>query len=109
MTTIEDLIALINRTQPDDIQSLFEKSWEGTCPCFWGSRLVSGHRLYIHGRCWRVSVVGNQDLHVWGIFAKNDLRRVGEALKRKLDAQKWYNPYTIILGKLGSRPIKRRR
>lgn len=107
--TIEDLIALINRTEPDHIQGLFDRKFDGSCPCFWGSKLIDGHRLYVHGTCWRVAKVGNQDLYVWGNFVKNDIRRVGEAIKRKLDRQEWYHEYTLITHKEGTRPFNRKR
>lgn len=107
--TIEDLIALINRTDPGNIQKLFDRKYDGACPCFWGSKLVSGHRLMVHGTCWRVAKVGNQDLYVWGKFPQSDIKRVGEAIKRKLDDQEWYHQYTLITHKEEIRPSNRKR
>ena len=71
------------------VQKLFEDDYEGSCPCFSGKFRVDDQDCEVWGRCWRVSDKG-QDLH---IFAPKE---IGEAIKRCLDKQEWYQEYTII-------------
>ena len=71
------------------VQEIFDKGNSGSCPCFDGRFIVDGKKCEVWGRCWRVSN-NIQDLH---ILAPKEIR---EAIKRCLDAQEWYNPYTII-------------
>jgi hypothetical protein len=89
---------LINKilTYDDYIQVFFEKDWVGSCPCFYGFKTLEGKKLYVRGLCWRVSK-NAQDLYVWGEV--DNLKDIGEAIKKRLDRQKWYNPYTLILRK----------
>lgn len=108
MRTIGELITEIRLTEPPRIQSLFDKKYDGSCPCFWGSKLVGGHRLYVHGTCWRVAKVGMQDLYVYGKFSERELKLIGSHIKAKLDQQEWYNEYTLITHN-ENQPIKRTR
>ena len=71
------------------VQELFDKKYEGACPCFSGSINVDGKPFDVWGRCWRTSE-NLQDLHYFGD------KEIAEAVKRCLDAQEWYNPYTLI-------------
>jgi hypothetical protein len=76
-------------------QNFFDPNDDGGCPCFCGSIKIDGKMLYVNGKCWRVSD-NDQDLYVWGEFTKKELREYAESIKKALDAQEWYNPYTII-------------
>lgn len=71
------------------VQKLFEDDYDGACPCFSGEFILDDEHCEVWGRCWRVSD-NSQDLHV--MMPKE----VAKAIKRCLDAQKWYNKYTII-------------
>ena len=86
---------LLDRIKTYDgyIQKFFEKDYEGSCPCFSGKRTEGGKSVNVRGRCWRVSEFA-QDLYVWGDHP--DLKKIGRAIKKNLDDQEWYNPYTII-------------
>jgi hypothetical protein len=90
---LADLLAQI--AEMDSPQHL-DESYVGSCPCFLADLDIDGQRLHIDGRCWRVSE-HEQDLYVWGELPAEDLERVGAAVKAKLDAQHWYNPYTVTL------------
>lgn len=67
--------------------------FDGGCPCATVKLKVDGHDFCFRSRCWRVSH-NVQDLYVWGDHPK--LKKLAEAVKKNLDAQEWYNPYTII-------------
>lgn len=75
------------------MQAFWEKDYEGSCPCFHGSRKENGKTVNVAGRCWRVSD-NAQDLYAWGDHPK--LKTIAKTVKRALDAQEWYNHYTII-------------
>jgi len=72
------------------LQELFDKNYDGGCPCFSGEFDVGGKKQEVWGRCWRVSD-NTQDLHFFGDI------EIGKAIKKCLDAQKWYNKYTLII------------
>jgi len=88
--TFADKVKLMNRPQ------MLDKDYSGACPCFSYSRTLKGKRIHIRGRCWRTSDYG-QDLYVWGEFQPEELKLVGEAFKKMLDAQEWYGPYTLLI------------
>jgi hypothetical protein len=71
------------------VQALLDKEADGGCPCFSAKMKVDGEPFEVWGRCWRVSE-NVQDLNYYGS------KEVAEAIKRCLDAQQWYNPYTLI-------------
>jgi len=77
------------------VQKFFEPDNDGSCPCFQGKVKLDEGTLQVWGRCWRVSK-NAQDLHVWGTLPKKDNKEIAEIIKKKLDKQKWYNPYTIM-------------
>ncbi|MFA5395712.1 MAG: hypothetical protein WC346_06805 [Methanogenium sp.] len=74
------------------LQSLFEKDYDGSCPCFDGKFIVDSKPNEVWGRCWRVSK-NAQDLHFFGDI------EIGKAIKRCLDTQEWHNEYTLIIHK----------
>lgn len=79
------------------MQSFWDRKNDGGCPCFMGKRTEQGKTVHVMGRCWRVSDNINrnyQDLYVWGDHPQ--LKQIAKETKRALDAQEWYNPYTII-------------
>ena len=93
---VQTLVSKINSFEDGwGIQKFWEKDFEGACPCFSASKRVENTTVNVWGRCWRVSD-NTQDLYVWGTLAKKDLIKIANALKKALDKQKWYNPYTII-------------
>lgn len=77
------------------MQEFWDKNFNGACPCFNGEKTVDGKTIGFWGRCWRVSDNG-QDLHVWGTIDLKNKRLIAKEVKRALDAQEWYMPYTII-------------
>lgn len=83
--------------ETDDMQRFWSSEYEGSCPCFWGEKIVDGETVGFHGRCWRVSD-HSQDLYAWGTD-KKFTKEVAQIVKKALDEQKWYNPYTIIYKK----------
>ncbi len=85
----------IKKIESMDYPQKLDKQYEGSCPCFWYDGKIDGKKISIHGRCWRVSE-NAQDLHISGELPKKDLKEIAEIIKSKLDAQEWYNPYTII-------------
>lgn len=97
----ETLKELIERVKAGHYpQGLFDKGednegWEGSCPCFSGKFEVDDYPAYIWGRCWRVSD-NDQDLYLYTDHPRR--RQLGNAIKKQLDAQEWYHPYTLILG-----------
>lgn len=72
------------------LQKLFDKDNDGGCPCFSGKFKLGGKICEVQGRCWRVSEKG-QDLH---IYCHNN--EIIKLIKECLDAQEWYQKYTII-------------
>ena len=85
-------IAKIEENGGWGIQQLFEKDYEGGCPCFGGKFIVDGKVNEVWGRCWRVSD-NVQDLNFYGDI------KIGKAIKKCLDKQEWYNKYTLIIHK----------
>ena len=77
------------------VQKFFNPEDGGGCPCFNGTKIIDDEVLKVWGRCWRVSD-NLQDLHIAGTLEEKDLQKIAKIIKRKLDRQKWYNPYTII-------------
>jgi len=71
------------------LQRLFDKEYDGSCPCFDGILKIDGKDFAVQGRCWRVSE-NKQDLHYYG----DD--EIANKIKEALDKQEWYNPYTLI-------------
>ncbi len=77
------------------VQSFFEKDSDGGCPCFSGRKTIDGKKLHVWGRCWRVSE-NVQDLNIWSDLPTKDRNKIAHIIKKLLDEQEWYNPYTII-------------
>ena len=77
-------------------QVVFEEEFWGSCPCACGSIDVDGFPVSVWCRCWRVSE-NDQDLHIYTEHPKKN--RIAYLLKKNLDAQEWYNPYTVIWDK----------
>lgn len=78
-------------------QAVFDKEFEGSCPCGGGKIDVDGHEVEIWARCWRVSEQmdgGYQDLHLTTEHPKK--KEIAKLLIRNLNNQKWYNPYKLI-------------
>lgn len=88
-------LSKLKALEDHEVFRFWDKDFEAACPCFMGSRLVDGKRVYVHGRCWRVSK-NDQDLYVWGDLSKDELTQVAAETKRALDETKWYAPYTVI-------------
>lgn len=77
-------------------QKIGDKDFDCGCPCGGGEVLIDGKKFGFSARCWRTSE-NAQDLYIWGGHpAEKELAR---AVKRNLDKQEWYNPYTIIYKK----------
>ena len=79
------------------VQNLFDPEGDGGCPCFSGKLTDNKKTVNAYGRCWRVSdsmESGFQDLYIWGDHPQ--LKTIGKAIKKQLDAQKWHNPYKLI-------------
>ena len=79
------------------LQVYFEPDWEGTCPCFEGKIKIDDKIIKVWGRCWRVSD-NEQDLHIYGKDIKFN-EEIGKWIKKALDKQEWYSPYTLIIHK----------
>lgn len=89
---------LIQQIQAMDYPQQLDPDYDGSCPCFAVNLEVVGHIVVIEGSCWRVSMsCDKQDLRLNSSLPRDELLRVGAALKQKLDAQEWYSPYRIIL------------
>lgn len=86
------LVNKVKKLEGHEVFGFWDKSFEGSCPCFGGKRTEAGKTVNVHGRCWRVSDKG-QDLYVWGDHP--DLRKIAKETKRALDETEWYQPYTI--------------
>lgn len=67
------------------------------CPCGGGEVRLPDGDVNFRARCWRVSD-NPQDLYVWGDHPK--IEEWAAKIKENLDAQEWYNPYTIIYQEL---------
>ncbi len=93
---VETFIKKLKLIENYHIQTFFDKEYGGACPCFSGSKTIDGKKLYVWGRCWRVSdSFGAQELHVGGELDKKTIRVIAKIIKKALDAQKWYNTYRI--------------
>ena len=95
--TVDDLIA---RIEGGHYPQVLDEDYSGSCPCFSVNLILEEGDIFLVGRCWRISTgpQGQQDLHVWGDdLSQAALTTIAVALKRKLDAQEWYGPYTISL------------
>ncbi len=99
--TIEQLLDTVLRIKEEDhgygTQALFSKDFDGGCPCANGWLRIDGKKVNIKSRCWRVSQSARQGLIIGGEGDKKFRKRVGNIIKLGLDAQEWYNPYTVIL------------
>lgn len=94
--TLAELLADI---QSRECPQTLDPDYIGSCPCFVASVKVDGHKVWLEGRCWRVSQYTNpQDLIVAGDLPDEQLRQIGEALKTQLDQQEWYAPYEVSVG-----------
>lgn len=80
------------------VQSFFDLDDDGSCPCFEADIKIDGEKVKIWGRCWRVSK-NAQDLIITTTLPTEKAQLIGEAIKKKLDKQEWYNPYTVIIKK----------
>jgi hypothetical protein len=76
-------------------QSL-DNEYDGGCPCSKWKGIIDGKEFGFKTRCWRVSD-NLQDLYIWGDHP--EIQELAKALKKQLDNQEWYNPYTIIYHK----------
>ena len=92
---LETLLSELEAIEDWGVQEYWDRCFDGSCPCFSGQKVVEGKKIGFTGRCWRVSK-NDQDLYVWGEWDKKTLRKVAKEVKRALDNQKWYNPYSII-------------
>jgi len=95
---LENFLKKMEKMKSEDffgIQYYFEKGYDGHCPCFNGKFKIDGKKYAVWGRCWRVSD-NVQDLNIFTKSrAKKKTMQIAEAIKKILDAQEWYNPYTI--------------
>jgi len=97
---ITDIKKLIKDNDGYGLQKYFEQDNDGACPCFEGKKEIDGIKIRVWGRCWRVSEIGKQDLHIYSKAPKEFLEEIGKWVKKALDKQKWYSPYTLIIHKL---------
>lgn len=86
---------LLEKLKSEHYAQSLGTDYEGSCPCGTVELKIDGYDFCFHSRCWRVSK-NEQDLHIWGNHP--DLKELAEAVKKNLDEQEWYNPYTIIYG-----------
>lgn len=85
----EEFIKKIKDNSPQSLDG----NYEGSCPCSWISVKIGRYKFDYTTRCWRISD-NPQDLI---ISSKHpDKIELAEAIKKELDKQEWYNPYTII-------------
>lgn len=92
---IQDLVKDLETIEDYGMQQYWEDDYDGSCPCFSGTKKLDEGIVGVWGRCWRVSD-NSQDLHIWGTIPEKDIKKIARLVKRSLDAQKWYNKYTII-------------
>jgi len=92
---LETLLKKLQTMNYWDMQKFWDKDWDDSCPCFEGTKIVDGKKVYVRGECWRVSH-NPQDLHICGELDKDALLKIAKAVKKALDKQKWYKPYTIV-------------
>lgn len=92
--TVDDLVSQI-KSMP--YPQRLDPDYDGSCPCFGVNLTIGCAELFIHGKCWRVSAThGLQDLHIVGDLDSHELEVIGEALKKQLDGQNWYNSYRVV-------------
>lgn len=96
---ITDIKNIIKDSDGYGLQKYFDIDNEGGCPCFKGRKKIDGNWIKVWGKCWRVSD-NMQDLHIYGKADRLFLEEIGKWVKKALDKQKWYNPYTLIIHKL---------
>ena len=95
--------ALISQLKEEHYgQKIYDPDFEGTCPCADGDVIVDNYPVHFWSRCWRVSD-NAQDLYVFTDHPK--IKTIAKAVKKNLDAQEWYNPYTIITGKYAEKDL----
>ena len=91
--TADEFIQKIDTMQyPQEL----DRDWDGSCPCFVAFVYIGNEALCIEGRCWRVSSSVQQEMHLDAYLPQNELSKIGVALKKKLDAQQWYNTYRVV-------------
>lgn len=96
--TIDELIKEIKSLDYYDIQRHFDPGNDGGCPCFWCDLKVEGKKIEIHGHCWRTcQECAFNGLHVTGALSVPKLTRIAKAFKSKLDKQKWYSKYDLVI------------
>lgn len=78
-----------------NLQKYFELDHEASCPCFSSKLLIDDKLFKVHGSCWRVSNEG-QELRIYSELPQKTTILLANKIKKILDKQKWYNPYTII-------------
>lgn len=93
--TTQELIELVEKM---DYPQQLDTDYEGSCPCFWYTPIVDGHKLQIHGHCWRTcNECLYNGIHVSGCLTEKDLRKIAKAFKKQLDKQEWYSKYEIVI------------
>lgn len=93
--TVDNFIAKLKNIESYDMFNFWDKYFDSSCPCFEGVKTVDNRKVYVKGRCWRVSS-NDQDLYIWGDLPKENLEAIAKEIKRALDETEWYNPYTVI-------------
>jgi hypothetical protein len=99
---VKDLIAKVKKM---DYPQKLERGWEGLCPCFNYNPTIDGHKISIHGHCWRTTDNGIDGgcecafngLHIKGKLPKKDLMEIAKSFKAKLDKQKWYSEWEVVV------------
>jgi hypothetical protein len=89
------------------VQKIWEKDWDGGCPCSAGEIMIGDHPYHIETNCWRVCEYDEvQDVRIYRTDKKLDelnheeLQEIGEfgwALVKALNKQEWYNPYRFLI------------
>jgi len=97
MTTEE----LINKVKKMDYPQELDKSYEGSCPCFWYKPIIDGRKIEIHGHCWRTNIDGCNcsfnGLHITGSLSVAKLTKIAKTFKKQLDKQNWYSSYQLVI------------
>jgi hypothetical protein len=99
------LQSLLKRIMKLDYPQELDKSYDGSCPCFWYEVRINDKYLKIHGHCWRTcenmhkkkDYCAYNGLHVESNLDKKELDSIIQTLKKKLDKEEWYSDYEVWL------------
>lgn len=87
----------IKKVKKMDYPQHLDKSFDGSCPCFWASPIVDKYRIELYGHCWRTCLKCSYNgLHFKSKMPIKDLNIIIKVLKKQLDNQKWYSKYKLV-------------